>query len=98
VIPTERFASHCLTALSELRCLVIHRMNTVTVHRAHGTLPFPAFVMMNPSTDDPTVAKCSCFARAWNYGGLHVSNTFAYRAADQKRLLAVDDPIRPRQR
>lgn len=35
------------------------------------------FVMMNPSTadlefDNPTVAKCGCFSRAWGYGSIHV--------------------------
>jgi len=53
-----------------------------------ATKPHAMFVMMNPSTayplvDDPTVAKCGRFARAWGYGGLYVGNTFAYRATDQ---------------
>jgi hypothetical protein len=64
------------------------------------TKPHVMFVMMNPSTadplvDDPTVAKCGRFARAWGYGGIFVGNTFAYRATDQKRLMQVDDPIGP---
>jgi hypothetical protein len=64
------------------------------------TKPHVMFVMMNPSTadplvDDPTVAKCGRFARAWKYGGIYVGNTFAYRATDQKRLLEVDDPVGP---
>jgi hypothetical protein len=58
------------------------------------------FVMMNPSTadpfvDDPTVAKCQRYARAWGYGTLWVGNTFAYRATDQKQLLQVADPVGP---
>jgi hypothetical protein len=58
------------------------------------------FVMMNPSTadplvDDPTVAKCGRYARAWGYGGLHVGNTFAYRATDKKRLRLLADPVGP---
>lgn len=58
------------------------------------------FVMMNPSTadltaDDPSVAKCGRYARAWGYGGLLVGNTFAYRATDKKRLLEVTDPVGP---
>jgi len=56
------------------------------------------FVMMNPSTadpyvDDPTVAKCQRYARAWGYGTLWVGNTFAYRATNQKHLLQVVDPV-----
>ena len=59
------------------------------------------FVMMNPSTadpfvDDPTVAKCQRYARAWGYGTLWVGNTFAYRATDQKKLLRVSDPVGPK--
>ncbi len=47
------------------------------------------FVMMNPSTadpsaDDPTVAKCRRFAVKWGYGGMYVGNTFA--TARQTRL------------
>jgi len=45
--------------------------------------------------DDPTVAKCGRFARAWGYGGIHVGNTFAYRAIDKKRLRLIADPIGP---
>jgi hypothetical protein len=56
--------------------------------------------MMNPSTadphaDDPTVAKCGRFARAWGYGGICVGNTFAYRATDKKHLRLVADLIGP---
>jgi hypothetical protein len=62
--------------------------------------PRVLFVMMNPSTadptvDDPTVAKCCRFAGAWGYGGIFVGNSFAYRATDQKQLMAVSDPIGP---
>src|ERR1700722_2956914 len=62
--------------------------------------PHAMFVMMNPSTadplvDDPTVAKCGRFARAWGYGGIYVGNTFAYRATDKKHLRLVADPIGP---
>jgi hypothetical protein len=57
------------------------------------------FIMMNPSVadqnwDDRSVAKCCRFARTWEYGGIYVGNTFAYRATDKKRLSAID-PIDP---
>jgi hypothetical protein len=62
--------------------------------------PFALFVLMNPSTadpvrDDPTVAKCCKFAKAWGYGGIVVANTFAYRCTDQDGLIKVSDPIGP---
>lgn len=62
--------------------------------------PSALFVLMNPSTadpicDDPTVAKCCKFAKAWGYGGIVVANTFAYRCTDQRGLIKVDDPVGP---
>lgn len=63
-------------------------------------LPTTMFIMMNPSvadieTDDPTVARCQTFARSWGSGCLYVVNTFAYRATDQRELIAVPDPVGP---
>jgi hypothetical protein len=63
-------------------------------------LPRVNFVMMNPSTaderdDDPTIRRCVGFARAWGYGGVSVTNLFAYRATDPATLKAVADPIGP---
>jgi hypothetical protein len=65
-----------------------------------ASLPIVMFLMMNPSTadptvDDPTVAKCRRYAKNWGYGTLLVGNTFAYRATDQKRLMDVTDPVGP---
>jgi len=67
----------------------------------NGSLSSVLFVMMNPSTadpyvDDPTVAKCQRYARAWGYGTMWVGNTFAYRATNQKDLMQVADPVGPR--
>lgn len=63
-------------------------------------LPATMFIMMNPSVadieaDDPTVARCQTFARSWGSGCLYVVNTFAYRATDQRELVAVPDPVGP---
>lgn len=62
--------------------------------------PYVLFVLMNPSTadpnsDDPTIAKCCRFAKAWGFGGMVAANTFAYRCTDQKRLTETLDPIGP---
>jgi hypothetical protein len=62
--------------------------------------PLALFVLMNPSTadpscDDPTVAKCCRFAKAWGYGGIVVANTFAYRCTDQSGLIKIEDPVGP---
>ena len=64
--------------------------------------PMALVAMMNPSVadardiNDPTVAKCCQMVRGWGYAGLFVANACAYRATDRMRLLAVEDPVGPR--
>lgn len=62
------------------------------------------FIMLNPSTadaerDDPTIRRCMGFAQQWNYGGIYVSNLFAYRTPNPEDLQdaaeAGIDPIGP---
>lgn len=58
------------------------------------------FIMLNPSTadevrNDPTVERCERRARAWNYGGLLVTNIFAFRSTDPKLMKAAADPVGP---
>jgi hypothetical protein len=62
------------------------------------TKPHAMFIMMNPSTadsevNDRSVAKCERFARTWDYGGIYVGNTFAYRATDKEHLRGIPDPV-----
>lgn len=61
---------------------------------------YALFVMLNPSTadafaDDPTIRRCVGFARAWGYGGIVVTNLFAFRATDPRKLRVAGDPIGP---
>lgn len=63
--------------------------------------PFVTFVMLNPSTadadaDDPTIRRCTRFARDNGHGSLVVVNLFALRANDPARLLSDPDPVGPR--
>lgn len=56
------------------------------------------FVGLNPSTadevkNDPTVSRCISYARSWGYGGLCMTNIFAFRATDPKVMKAHPDPI-----
>lgn len=56
------------------------------------------FVMLNPSTaderaDDPTIRRCVEYARTWGYLRLCVTNLFAYRSADVRRMLLAKDPV-----
>lgn len=56
------------------------------------------FIMLNPSTadeehDDPTITRCVDYARKWDYGGLVVSNIFAYRSSDPYDIMLQDNPV-----
>lgn len=58
------------------------------------------FVMLNPSTadaydDDATIRRCVGFAREWGYGGIVVTNLYAFRATQPADLFAADDPVGP---
>lgn len=58
------------------------------------------FIMLNPSTadeikEDPTVRRCMDFAGNWGYGGLVVTNIFAYRSTFPDDLYKVADPVGP---
>lgn len=56
------------------------------------------FVMLNPSTadaekDDPTIRRCIGFAKSFGYGGLAVTNLFAFRATSPADLIKVNWPF-----
>ena len=56
------------------------------------------FVCLNPSTadeekNDPTVIRCVTYARDWGYGGLYMTNIYAYRATDPKELLIHEEVV-----
>ncbi len=56
------------------------------------------FIGLNPSTadetkDDNTIRKCIKYAKAWGYGALCMTNLFAYRATDPRKMKAYPQPI-----
>ena len=58
------------------------------------------FVMLNPSTatemqNDPTVERCERRARTLGYGGFTVTNIFAWRDTDPRKMRAAADPVGP---
>lgn len=62
--------------------------------------PLLGFCMLNPSTageseNDPTIERCCCRARHLGFGGIIVTNIFAYRSTDPKNLKTVEDPVGP---
>ncbi|WP_460273136.1 DUF1643 domain-containing protein [Celeribacter sp. ULVN23_4] len=58
------------------------------------------FVMLNPSTatevqNDPTVERCERRARTLGFGAFCVTNIFAWRDTDPKKMRAASDPVGP---
>ena len=58
------------------------------------------FVMLNPSTatevqNDPTVERCEQRARTLGFGAFCVTNIFAWRDTDPKKMRAAADPVGP---
>lgn len=58
------------------------------------------FIGLNPSTadeinNDPTVTRCIKYAHRWGYGGLVMTNIFAYRATEPTDMKRMSDPIGP---
>ncbi|SFJ51401.1 DUF1643 domain-containing protein [Celeribacter neptunius] len=58
------------------------------------------FVMLNPSTatevqNDPTVERCERRARALGFGAFCVTNIFAWRDTDPRKMRAATDPVGP---
>ena len=63
--------------------------------------PPATFLMLNPSTadanqDDPTIRRCTGFAKTWGLGGIVVVNLYALRSTDPAGLWADGiDPVGP---
>ena len=62
--------------------------------------PKALFIMLNPSTatetqNDPTVERCERRARALNFGAFRVTNIFAWRDTDPRKMRAAPDPVGP---
>jgi hypothetical protein len=60
--------------------------------------PYAMFIGLNPSTadeieDDPTIRRCIQFAKFWGYGGLCMTNLFAFRATKPTDMKKALDPI-----
>lgn len=58
------------------------------------------FVMLNPSTatevqNDPTVERCERRARTLGFGAFRVTNIFAWRDTDPRKMRAASDPVGP---
>jgi hypothetical protein len=63
--------------------------------------PCVLFIGLNPSSaddrrDDPTIRRCTGFARRWGFGRLAVGNLFALRTPHPSQLRRVPSPVGPR--
>jgi|GEM_PF-112147 len=62
--------------------------------------PLLNIIGLNPSTadateDDPTILRCIGFAEREGFGGLLMTNLFAYRATEPNDMMQADDPVGP---
>lgn len=69
-----------------------------TLWRVWSEEPYANFICLNPSTadeetDDRTVKKCMTLARNWGYGGICITNIFAWRDTDPRKMKLVDNPV-----
>lgn len=57
--------------------------------------PFVMIVGLNPSKteDNPTITRCTNFAKGWGFGGVCVTNLFAYRATEPREMIAAVHPV-----
>lgn len=60
--------------------------------------PYVMFIGLNPSTadentDDPTLTRCVNYAKSWGFGGVCMTNLFAFRATKPSDMKAAMDPI-----
>ena len=60
--------------------------------------PTVTFIGLNPSIadeneDDPTLTRCTNYAKYWGYGGVCIVNLFAYVATDPAGMKATKDPV-----
>lgn len=75
-----------------------YRYSLTRIWDPHGQRA--AFIMLNPSTatevqNDPTVERCERRARALGFGAFCVTNIFAWRDTDPKKMRKAADPIGP---
>lgn len=58
------------------------------------------YILVNPSTadhevDDPTITRCTSFAKGFGFNGFSVANLYALRATDPEDLWKTNDPVGP---
>jgi hypothetical protein len=74
------------------------RWRTLLWRRWNRAAPVANFLMLNPSTADeaqldPSCTRARVYAERWGFGGLIVTNLFAWRATDPGDMKSVADPV-----
>ena len=74
------------------------RWRTLLWRRWDAARPVANFLMLNPSTADevrldPSCTRARVYAERWGFGGLIITNLFAWRATDPGEMKAVRDPV-----
>ena len=67
------------------------------------SISYVNFVCLNPSTadeekDDQTIRKCIGYAKNWGYGGMYMTNIYAFRATNPKKMIVANNPVGPENR
>ena len=83
------------TGASFSRC---RRWRTLLWRRWDAAAPVANFLMLNPSTADevrldPSCTRARVYAERWGFGGLIVTNLFAWRATDPDDMKSAPDPV-----
>ena len=74
------------------------RWRTLLWRRWDRERPVANFLMLNPSTADerrldPSCTRARVYAERWGFGGLIVTNLFAWRATDPDEMKAARQPV-----
>lgn len=76
-----------------------HRHHRYTLWRTWDkSAGYIMFIGLNPSVaderlDDPTIRRCMGYSKDWGYGGLIMTNLFAFRATNPQYMRSAKDPI-----
>ena len=86
------------TSEAGARFSACRRWRTLLWRRWDGTAPVANFLMLNPSTADelrldPSCTRARAYAERWGFGGLIVTNLFAWRATVPAGMKSAREPV-----
>lgn len=86
------------TSEAGARFSACRRWRTLLWRRWDSARPVANFLMLNPSTADeqrldPSCTRARIYAQKWGFGGLIVTNLFAWRATDPAEMKSAHRPV-----